>query len=357
MRKKLYLFFISIFLSCSFHVTAQDYLDIYQKGNVAFSFATNCLDSIRFAGNSYLDYRMNVYYNGNASDNVYLSTIDSIKFFNSDEEQLTYLGIIGFNQELYEKQLDVLASSTAKQYKTHVKELSRKDGSLLYYSVDHAIDMLAKENFATPLNSVHLVTFTDGLDQGSLMMNSSYSSDEQYLNAINNKISKTRIKGVPLTAYSLGLQGTDITNYTLFHDNLRKLASSSEKAFEVNSMNDVNACLNEISNQILSITNKQTISLKIPGQGNGTRIRFTLDGKPAANSSLFIEGVFNLSNRSLVDITYHGVTATNGNSIIGVQNGIFVTFTFSDIQRLDGKGLINIQDIQEFYKPVGSNNW
>ena len=207
------------------------------------------------------------------------------------------------------------------------------------------------------VSSVSLITFTDGLDQGSLMMNSKYSTDEEYLNAVSKRISKTKVKGLQLTAYSLGLRGSDVSDYTLFQSNLNKLASSSDKAFEVNSMSNVDTRLSEISDQIISISNKQNISMKIPGQSNGTLIRFIFDGYSADNSSMYIEGTFNLSDRSLRNITYKGLKAESGSTVTGKQEGIFVTFPFMGLQRQDGNGLVPTNYIRQYYKSATATSW
>ena len=354
--KKL-LFATSAMLLLSMQVMAQKYFDIYQNGKVSTSIASNGLDSVGVTGTTMQDRKVNFYRNGNAVNSYLVSTVDSIKIFRTDEEQLVYLGVVGFNQELYEKPIDVLATSTSELYTTYVNDLSRKDGTLLYYAVEHALDMLKTASISTPLTSVNLVTFTDGLDQGSLMMNGSYSTEEQYLDAVNKRISSTKVKGLPITAYSLGLRGSDVTDYGLFQKNLNKLASTPEKAFEVNNMGAVRTRLQEICDQIISISNRQTFSLKIPGQSNGTLIRFTFDGNAADNSTLYIEGTFNLANRSLSNVTYHGIKATSGSFVQGTQDGIFVTFTFTGMQREDGNGLIPKNYVREYYKASGSSTW
>lgn len=354
--KKL-LFATSVLLLLSVQVMAQKYFDIYQNGNVTTSIATTSVDSVGLTGSTEQDRKVNFYRNGKVTNSYLVSSVDSIKVFRTDEEQLVYLGVVGFNQELYEKPIDVLATSTSDFYTTYVNNLTRKDGTLLYYAVDHALDMLKNASFPTPLTSVNLVTFTDGLDQGSLMMNDNYSTDEQYLSAVNKRINNTKVKGLPVTAYSLGLLGSDVTDYALFQKNLNKLASIPENAFEVSSMGAVRTRLQEICDKIISISNRQTFSLKIPGQSNGTLIRFTFDRNSADNSSLYIEGTFNLSNRSLTNVSYHGIKATSGSFIQGTQDGIFVTFTFTGMQREDGNGLIPKDDIREYYRTSGSSVW
>ena len=64
--------------------------------------------------------------------------------------------------------------------------------------MDQAINALQRASLPDDIFNVAVVTFTDGLDQGSLMMNSNFSTDEQYLDAVNNrivnfKINKTQI--------------------------------------------------------------------------------------------------------------------------------------------------------------------
>ena len=336
---------------------AQKYLEVYQNGKVTNSFATTSIDSVGLTGNTPQDRKVNFYRDGKVVSNYLVSGVDSIKVFRSNEEPLVYLGIIGFNQQLYEKPFDVLATSTSNLYQSFVNNLPRKDGTILYYAVDHALDALENYDFKTPIKNVTLITFTDGLDQGSLMMNNHFTTDEQYLNAVSQRISNTKIKGLPLTAYSLGLVGNDVSNYSLFRNNLNKLASSFEKAFEVSNMNDVQTRLKEISDQIISINTKQTFSMKIPGHSDGTLIRFTLDGSSTDNSSMYIEGTFNLANRSLTNVTYHGIKATTGSFVQGTQDGIFVNFTFTGLQREDGVGLIPTYQTREYYKNVGSNTW
>lgn len=336
---------------------AQKYLEVYQNGKVTNSFATTSIDSVGLTGNTPQDRKVNFYRDGKVVSNYLVSGVDSIKVFRSNEEPLVYLGIIGFNQQLYEKPFDVLATSTSNLYQSFVNNLPRKDGTILYYAVDHALDALENYDFKTPIKNVTLVTFTDGLDQGSLMMNNHFTTDEQYLNAVSQRISNTKIKGLPLTAYSLGLVGNDVSNYSLFRNNLNKLASSFEKAFEVSNMDDVQTRLKEISDQIISINTKQTFSMKIPGHSDGTLIRFTLDGSSTDNSSMYIEGTFNLANRSLTNVTYHGIKATTGSFVQGTQDGIFVNFTFTGLQREDGVGLIPTYQTREYYKNVGSNTW
>ena len=353
---KKYILVILAMLSIAVQSQAQKFLDIYKDGKIVSSVTAADVDSM-VVGNDPNNRSLDFYHDGEAFHHTLTAYVDSIKVFRPEEEPLVYLGIVGFNQELYEKPFGILDKNKADDYKTFVSNLTRKDGTLLYYGVDHALDMLESKAFPSQVASVNLITFTDGLDQGSLMMNSNYTTEEQYLNAISDRIKNIRVKGLPLTAYSLGLRGSDVTDYNQFQKNLQQLASSSDKALEVNSMSAVRDCLQSISEQIVSVSNKQTISLKIPGQSNGTLIRFTFDGYSPTNSTLFIEGTFNLSDRSLRDVTYHGLKAESGSVIQGKQEGIFVTFTFTGLQHEDGNGQVPTNNIHQYYKSPSSETW
>ena len=344
--------FLAVCLPCE----AQKFLDIYKKGNVVSSLKAADVDSMVVDESTTVKY-VYFYHDGKAFHHTSTANVDSVKVYDLTKAPLVYLGIVGFNQELFEKPFGILDKNKAGDYKSFVNGLTRKDGTLLYYAVDHALDMLQNQSFPSQVGSVNLITFTDGLDQGSLMMNGNYSTDQQYLDAVSNRISEMRVKGLPLTAYSLGLRGSDVTDYQQFQSNLKKIASSADKAFEVSNMSAVRERLRNISDQIVSISNKQIVSLKIPGQSNGTLIRFTFDGSSATNSSMYIEGTFNLADRSLRNVSYHGLKAENGGTVQGKQDGIFVTFTFTGMQREDGNGLIPTGSIRQYYKSPTSTNW
>lgn len=354
--KRIFFIFI-MFIALAMQGHAQKFIDIYQNGKVSGSMLSIDIDSVTISGTDESSRRVNFWRSGSQAKSFSVASVDSIVVFHSEEEPLVYLGILGFNQALYPKPIDILSSSTSSLYNSFVGNLKCKDGTLLYYGVEEALDMLTKYKFSTPLSSVNLITFTDGLDQGSLMMTTKYQDDSEYLSDLSIRIASTRVRGLPLTAYCLGLRGNDVTNYAQFQDNLRQLATSKEKAIEVSSMSAVQNRLKEIADQIISISNRQTISMKIPGQSNGTKIRFTFDGSSAENSTMYIEGTFNLADRSLRDVTYHGLRSTSGNTVMGVQDGIFVTFTFSGLQRLDGNGLIPINSIRQYNMAKGSSQW
>ena len=343
-------------LSCAATVNAQKYLEVYHGKDVIGSMMSTDIDSVRITGNNASTRQIN-FYSAGVNRSFAVSEVDSIKIVHSSDDSFAYLGIVGFNQELYDMPIGILATSTSSRYSSFVSNLICRDGTLLYYGVEHALNLLTQYNFTTPLSSVNLITFTDGLDQGSMMMSSVYTTEEAYLNALNRQIVSSKVKGLPITAYSLGLRGNDVSDYNQFRTNLQQLATSADKAIEVSSMSDVQKRLQEIADLIISVSNLQTVSVKIPGVSNGTRIRFTFDGNSPEYSTMYIEGTFNLADRSLRNVTYNGMRATSGSTLQGAQDGIFVTYKFTGLQRTDGNGLIPMGYIRQYNKAVTSDTW
>lgn len=244
-----------------------------------------------------------------------------------------YLGITGFNQELYLNRITQLTESSKPQFDSFIDAMTMKYGTLLYYSVEQALNTMQMTTLPADLSNVAIVTFTDGLDQGSMMMNFSYETEDEYLDALNNRIKNETVSGLPITAYSIGIKGKDVADDAMFQKNLAKLASSTENATEVSSMAEVNAKFKEIAEQLTKSSNVQTINLTMPGVSTGTLVRFTFDNVGSAeNSTLYLEGTFNRSTLSLENVRYVGMTSTSGTEIKGTVNGIFVTFTFEGVR-------------------------
>ena len=350
MKTRISFFFLVLFAGVSPSL-AQKYLNIYQDNIVIQRIASSDIDSISFT--SSIPRTVELWYNGRVFQSYAAEEIDSIKV-TTDDDPLSYIGIVGFNDELYKKEIGVLATSTAGQYKSFVNNLPQKDGTLLYYAVDNALDMLETYDFKTPITSVNFITFTDGLDLGSTMMSDTYTTSRDYLSAMSRRIHGTQIEGLPVHAYTVGVRGRDVMDVELFKNNLVSLASSVDNAAEVSSINDFRIRLQDIANRIINITNRQTVSVKVPGIDNGSRVRFIFDGQSVEDSQLFIEGTFSMQDRSLHDVTYHGMRARSGSVVQGTLDGIFLTFTFRGMQRLDGNGLIPMGLIKHYYRLPGS---
>lgn len=269
-----------------------------------------------------------------------------------------YLGITGFNQSIYDYPVLQLSESSVDGFRNFVDGLTMKNGTLLYYSVDQALNTMQATELPSDITTAAIVTFTDGLDQGSFMMDGvSYNDEMEYLNALNHRIKNETVSGQPITAYSIGIRGKDVSDINMFRTNLAKLASSTDNATEVTSMAEVNAKFKEIAEKLSQSNYVQTINLKMPGLSNGTRVRFTFDNVNAANKSqIYIEGKFNLKDKSLEDVQYVGLTSTSGTTVKGIVDGIFVNFTFDGVHT-DNNVLIKSEFTDEWTYIASNNTW
>ncbi len=269
-----------------------------------------------------------------------------------------YLGISAFNKSISTFPLSKLSDESIADYYSFIDGLEMQNGTILYYSIDNALASLATINQVDNLSNIALVTFTDGLDQGSMMLNDSYLTDEDYLQALNNKISNTEIQGIKLSAYSIGVRGSDVSDVSKFQQNLQQLSSTTENAFEVSNMSEVNSKFQQIANELTKTSYTQTLALTMPGVSNGTIIRFTLDNIISAEKSqLYIEGKFNLKERKLEDVTYHGLKSSSGSIVQGtVVDGIMVKFIFDDIVTKTGD-VIHPNSINQWTYVNSSSTW
>ena len=228
--------------------------DVYRSpDNVSFTqiakglTATSYTDENPLKGSNY--YRVKAVIEGVESG--YTASVSAALPDNGLESGI-YLGINAFNQQLYKYPVLLLNEASLSGFNGFIDGLTMKNGTLQFYAVDEALNIMQETTLPSDVSTVALVTFTDGLDQGSFMMNSTYESNDQYLDAIQKRIQEETISGQNIEAYSIGLKGDDVKDIATFRDNLRKLASSDENATEVTSMSEVNAKFQEIAEKLSS---------------------------------------------------------------------------------------------------------
>ena len=86
-------------------------------------------------------------------------------------EEGMYLGIIGFNEQLYQKDISLLNSSTKQDFISFINNLQQEDLTALYYADYTGLKKLQSYPEPPKLSQVALVTFTDGLDNISTSNN------------------------------------------------------------------------------------------------------------------------------------------------------------------------------------------
>ena len=204
---------------------------------------------------------------------------------NTPAKEGLYLGIIGFNQELYTMPLGLLNQDTKHNFENFVDGLTMQDGTILYHAVNTGLNSLAKAKVPENLINVSVVTFTDGLDQGSIAL-SDYNSSSEYLSAVNTRITNELIGGNHISAYSIGVRGSDMDDIESFRNNLNKLSSDpAHNVFEVNNMSEASEKFAQIAQQLYNQSTFYNVTLKLPVQDNNTLIRFTFDNVSNAAAS------------------------------------------------------------------------
>ena len=249
-----------------------------------------------------------------------------------------YLGIIGFNQELYTMPLSLLNQDTKRDFESFVDGLAMQNGTILYHAVNTGLNSLAKAKVPENLINVSIVTFTDGLDQGSIAL-SEFNSSSEYLSAVNSRISNELIGGNNISAYSIGVRGSDVADIEGFSNSLNKLSSSPSNVFEVNDMSEASDKFAQIAQQLYNQSTFYNVSLRLPVQDPNTIIRFTFDNvEDASESQCYIEGTYIRSNGTaqLTDIHYVGLDCMSGYAVTATTENIFNVFAFKNLTDLNG---------------------
>ena len=263
-----------------------------------------------------------------------------------------YVGIIGFNEALYTMPISLLDRSSEQSFSYFIDGLTMKGATALYHADNTALDWLQNATLPPDLINVSLITFTDGLDNGSTMLNSNYDSPEAFRDAVYDRIMNDRVQGQNINAYAIGLKGNDVVDEADFRQNLRKLSSDPyNNVFEVENMDEANERFREIASQLFNTTTTVNTNVKIPGgYGNGTVVRITFDDVTDANySTQYIQATYSRENGQgkLSNINYYGLQSSSGNMVLSErQDGICYWYAFSDLKTLDGNPVTNIQYMQ-----------
>lgn len=259
------------------------------------------------------------------------------------EDDGVFMGIIGFNDEIKSKPISLLNEDTKGEFTSFVDGLQMGNATLLYYAVDKAIGSMKAQVFPKTLSNAILLTFTDGLDQGSLAMKPEYRTSKGYADYLSELIANTIIQGHPLEAYAIGLMSEDVYDDEMFIYNLRSLVSKDQNISSVSNISEMQQKLTELFENLNKQTTKRVVEISVPVMSDGDKCRFTLDHTTsyATDSNIWFEGEFNLDNMSLDNVIYHGFTSTSGVTLTSKQEGVKLTFTLNDCRDMNG-GILDV---------------
>jgi hypothetical protein len=259
--------------------------------------------------------------------------------------------------------------------------ISSQGGTTLFYGVHKALANLTSiATYPDNLESVNVITFTDGLDNGSsgmdtLIEGEVFTTADAYATYVDKQIDSRTIGGKPITAYSVGIRGNDVQDIPKFQSNLEKIASD-EKAHELTETEweKVKDIFKDIAGTLeteYSITN---FNMKTTKVSSGAKVRMTFETEEAPNaevdSTRFIEGTVTQTRTSagvtftLSDITYGaGLSSITGKSlgsaegagpITGTPDGSEINFAFTNMTGFD-PGYDDEADFNGY--PVHAKQW
>ena len=275
-----------------------------------------------------------------------------------------YVGITGFSDAINfygsdEYRYKIL--SNAKPYESFIDGLSMGDATVLYYAVDNNLSYLEKCAFPDDVSSVSIITFTDGLDQGSRAYdqdNNYTANSKSYVEAIAEKLQRIKINNLPINAYAIGVRGSDVKGDAVatFENNLLKLSSSKENAMQVSNMDEVNAKFETIAESLYSKTETHSLTITIPMPSENEKERFTFDDvTDPTKSKCYLEGVY--ANGALNDIKYAGCQSSSGAKVLETYaGGVKIQFLFENFTDLKGNAISTIK-MQQWHMEEGATTW
>lgn len=279
-----------------------------------------------------------------------------------EDDNGVFMGIISFNDKIDNLPISVLSQHTEPTFINFVNNMEMANATLLYYAVDQAITSIGSATYPDNLSNAVIITFTDGLDQGSLAMKPELLTSRNYAQHLSERIASTSVKGQKLQTYTIGLKSNDVVDDELFMLNLESLSSAPENAHSVTDIEGVQTELAKIYEDLYRQTSQRVVSIVVPMMSHGDRYRFTLDGttNPAKvnDSKVWIEGVFNITDFSLNDVQYHGFTSASGEKITAERNGVYLKLTFTDC-RDEEEDILEVEknDIDQWTYIASSDIW
>jgi hypothetical protein len=230
--------------------------------------------------------------------------------------------------------------------------ISSQSGTALFYAVHKALANLKSGDTQYPakLDSVNVITFTDGLDNGSTGISAvspiegqTFDSDNDYTTYLSGEIAKRSIAGKPITAYSVGVRGGDVSDTTKFESDLSKIASTG-KSQSLTDFGSLQSTFQGIANGLQIAHSSTTFTMKTTLLASDTKVRMTFDvtgtnPTDAATSAKYIEGIITRTGTgagmayTFGSITYAGgLGSTQGaGPITGTINGTEVNFSFTGV--------------------------
>jgi hypothetical protein len=294
-------------------------------------------ESINLSGNNYYDWSVN-----------------------PDGETNSYMPVL-LDQSKYS-----IKDAIEQQY-----QIASQPGTAIYYAVHKALANLTSYQTRFPENtgSVYIITFTDGLDNGSggqsrvsPIENKSFNDTPSYVTYVKNEIATRKINGKGITAYSIGVKGSDVQDSAGFTTSLQNIASPG-KSKELTDYSSVQSTFDEIAEGLIQGSNF-TLTTSLLDSGTKVRMTFDIDTvnptpADASASTKYIEGTVTASgnNYTLTSISYAGGISSDAGTgpITGTVSGTTVNFVFTNITGYNFA--TDRPKTKQWLMPSGSSAW
>lgn len=249
---------------------------------------------------------------------------------------------------------------------------ARSNGTALFYAEHQALEILSSLDKAGKLpanvDSVNIITFTDGLDTSSTDVALPPPSKEvnfagrhtaAYMNYINQQIKTRKVAGKKINAWAIGIPGRDVTNGGDFIKTLEAVASSPNQVSHLSNLSQVEDQLQAVADAINMLTPISRLTFTVPAYSVGTMIRITFDEGAVSpeGSSRYFEGriAHNGANNtySLTALVAQGLTLAVKTPVEGKRtiDGIEYTIVLNDV--------FDERSLMQWYKQQGyaGNSW
>ena len=177
---------------------------------------------------------------------------------NSSSAGNIHIGIIGFSsmKETRILPLQSLNSNSANEMKNFINSFKPGNGTALYKSFDQAVDIT--QEYVKKLNKFAgsaIVTFTDGLDNGSNNFEKRIGSKQAYFKYIQEEVLNREIGGHPFQSYTIFVpDGDDVKDPAVkkkIVQELQILAKQDGCFYEVHNTSDLENKFNDIAESLI----------------------------------------------------------------------------------------------------------
>jgi cell division protein FtsN len=267
-----------------------------------------------------------------------------------------YVGIISFSGKVNDitqrpdgtpmlVPLDAPGRQVLLEYLARNYSLSKSNGTALYYADHKAIaNLSAMEKEGTlpnNLDSVNIITFTDGTDTSSTDAEFTpiegrdfrrRGTSAAYRTYISQQLTSRRIGGVKINAWAIGIQGKDIESNFEFSQALEAIASDTDHIAEFPVISQIDEGLTTIADGLNIYTPRMNLTFSTPAYPVNTFLRLTFDSNISSpdTSEYYVDARVgwdsNVNSYTLTLLDSYGIKLPGIRRIEGKRNDTGISY-------------------------------